>query len=87
MTGRKALYISRLMSARIEGLPPDENEDLLNELFEISEDPRIIFEHKWKLGDLVMWDNYASIHRRNDFPRDEPRLMRRLTLAGYGPLN
>lgn len=86
VTGRKALYISRLMSARIEGLSPDENEEILNQLFEISEDPAIVYEHQWSLGDMVMWDNYASIHRRTDFPRDEPRLMRRLTLRGYGPL-
>jgi taurine dioxygenase len=85
-TRRKALYISRLMSARIEGLSPDENEEILNRLFDISEDPSIVFEHEWKKGDLVMWDNYASIHMRRDFPRDQPRLMRRLTLNGYGPL-
>jgi taurine dioxygenase len=74
------------MSARIEGLAPDENEAVLERLFDISEDPAIVYEHEWKLGDLVMWDNYASIHMRRDFPRDEPRLMRRLTLEGYGPL-
>jgi taurine dioxygenase len=86
-TKRKALYISRLMSAKIEGLAPDENEEILNQLFDISEDPSVVFEHEWKKGDLVMWDNYASIHMRRDFPRDEPRLMRRLTLSGYGALN
>ncbi len=58
-TGRKALYISRLMSARIEG-----------------------YEHEWRLGDLVIWDNWCSIHARKDFPREEPRLMRRLTIEG-----
>lgn len=85
-TGRKALYVSRLMSAKIEGLEPEENEAVLEQLFDISEDPAIVFEHEWRLGDMVMWDNYASIHMRKDFPRDEPRLMRRLTLDGYGPL-
>ncbi len=86
-TGRRALYISRLMSARIEGLAPDESEEILEELFDRSEDPDIVLEHEWKIGDLVMWDNYASIHKRHDFPREERRLMRRLTIAGYGPLN
>ena len=81
-TGRKALYISRLMSARIEGLSHDESEEALNQLFDISEDPEIIYEHHWQLGDLVVWDNWASIHARNDFPREEPRLMRRLTVEG-----
>ena len=87
VTRRKALYISRLMSAKIEGLSPDENENILNQLFNISEDPSVVFEHEWLKGDMVMWDNYASIHMRRDFPRDELRLMRRLTLNGYGPLN
>lgn len=81
-TGKKALYISRLMSARIEGLSREESEDALNRLFDISEDPEIVYEHHWKLGDLVIWDNWCSIHARNDFPRDEPRLMRRLTVEG-----
>jgi taurine dioxygenase len=81
-TGRKALYISRLMSARILGLPRDESEAILEQLFEISEDPAIVYEHEWKLGDLVIWDNWCSIHARKDFPRDEPRLMRRLTIEG-----
>ncbi|MCC2098620.1 MAG: TauD/TfdA family dioxygenase [Hyphomicrobiales bacterium] len=81
-TGRKALYISRLMSARIEGLTREESESALNRLFDISEDPEIIYEHHWQLGDLVVWDNWCSIHARNDFPRDEPRLMRRLTIEG-----
>jgi alpha-ketoglutarate-dependent taurine dioxygenase len=81
-TGRKALYISRLMSARILGLSRDESETVLEKLFEISEDPAIVYEHEWKLGDLVIWDNWCSIHARKDFPREEPRLMRRLTIEG-----
>jgi len=81
-TGRKALYISRLMSARILGLSRDESEAALEQLFEISEDPSIVYEHEWKLGDLVIWDNWCSIHARKDFPREEPRLMRRLTIEG-----
>jgi len=81
-TGRKALYISRLMSARIEGMGRDESEAALETLFEISEHPSIIYEHEWKPGDLIVWDNWCSIHARKDFPRDEPRLMRRLTIEG-----
>ena len=81
-TGKKALYISRLMSARIMGLSKAESEDALNQLFDISEDPAIIYEHEWRLGDLVIWDNWCSIHARKDFPRDQDRLMRRLTIEG-----
>ncbi len=81
-TGRKALYVSRLMSARVEGLSREESEAALETLFDISERPDIVYEHTWRLGDLVIWDNWASIHARKDFPREEPRLMRRLTIEG-----
>ncbi|MDH7796090.1 MULTISPECIES: TauD/TfdA family dioxygenase [unclassified Beijerinckia] len=81
-TGRKALYVSRLMSARIEGLSRDESEAALAALFDISEDSSLIYEHHWRIGDLVIWDNWCSIHARKDFPREEPRLMRRLTIEG-----
>jgi taurine dioxygenase len=81
-TGRKALYVSRLMTARIEGLPAEESEAILSQLFDISEDPAIAYEHHWQVGDLVIWDNWCSIHARKDFPREEPRLLRRLTIEG-----
>ena len=81
-TGRKSLYVSRLMTARIEGMAKAESEEILAELFDISEDPGIVYEHKWQIGDLVVWDNWCSIHMRKDFPREEPRLMRRITIEG-----
>ena len=70
------------MSARIEGFPRADSDAMLDELFAIAEDPAIVYEHQWRLGDLVIWDNWASIHARKDFPREEPRLMRRLTIEG-----
>ena len=81
-TGRKALYVSRLMSAQIEGLSKSESDAALDQLFDIAEDPAIVYEHAWRLGDLIIWDNWCSIHARKDFPREEPRLMRRLTIEG-----
>jgi taurine dioxygenase len=86
-TGRRALYVNRLMSGKIEGMERDESDDILNQLFEISEDPELFYEHEWQLGDLLMWDNYCSIHMRTDFPRDERRLLRRCTVGGDGPLS
>ncbi len=81
-TGKKALYVSRLMSARIEGFSPEDSEAALAQLFDIAEDPAIVYEHEWRLGDLVVWDNWCSIHARKDFPREEKRLMRRCTIEG-----
>jgi taurine dioxygenase len=82
LSGRRALYVNRLMSAQIEGLDRAESEDILERLFEITEDPAIIYEHEWRVGDLLMWDNYCSIHARTDFPREEGRLLRRCTIQG-----
>lgn len=83
-TGRTALYISRLMTARIEGLPRAESDAILEQLFDISEDPAIVYEHVWTAGDVAMWDNRCSIHGRTDFAPTERRLLRRCTVEG-GP--
>jgi taurine dioxygenase len=85
-TGRRSLYVNRLMSAAIEGLERAESDDILDRLFEIVEDPAIVYEHVWQPGDLLMWDNICSVHARTDFPREERRLLRRCTVGGEGPL-
>lgn len=81
-TGRKALYVNPLMTARIEGLPADESRDLLAELFAFTENTEIIYEHVWRKGDLMMWDNWCSTHARTDFPPTELRMLRRCTIKG-----
>jgi taurine dioxygenase len=81
-SGRKSLFISRLISMSIVGMEHSESEDILNELADIAEEPSNVYEHEWKVGDLVIWDNWASIHARKDFPRDQQRLMRRLVIMG-----
>jgi len=85
-TGRRSLYVNRLMSAAIEGLERAESDDILDRLFEIVEEPAIVYEHVWQPGDLLMWDNICSVHARTDFPREERRLLRRCTVGGEGPL-
>jgi len=86
-TGRTALYVSRLMTAAIEGLSQSESDKALSELFAIAEDPAIIYEHVWQKGDLLMTDNRCCIHARHDFPRDQVRLLRRCTVKGDRSLN
>ena len=81
-TGRKSLFVDRLMTARLEGLPKEENESLLEQLYEIGERPEFIYEHKWQLGDFVMWDNRCAIHARTWFPPEERRLLRRCAIEG-----
>ena len=81
-TGRKALYVNRLMTDMSEGLPEDESEETLKLLFEHSEKPEFVYEHVWKIGDLVMWDNRCSMHARTHFDPNERRMMRRITVKG-----
>jgi taurine dioxygenase len=80
VTGRCALYVDRLMSAAIEGLPADESDALLDQLFPHME--HADYEHVWRLGDYVIWDNRCSVHARTDFPANERRLLKRGKVTG-----
>lgn len=82
VTKRKALYVNRLMTARIEGIPAEESEKLLEILFAQQERPEFIYEHVWEPGDLVVWDNRCALHARTTFDPSERRLLRRVTLEG-----
>ncbi len=84
-TGRKALFVNRLMSAQVVGMEADESEALLEELLDRSEDPAKILSHDWRPGDLVMWDNRCTIHGRADFPETTRRILRRTTVIGARP--
>lgn len=81
-TGRKAIYVNRLMTVRIEGLPEEESNELLAALFDHSERPEFVYRHVWRVGDLLVWDNRCSTHARDDFPSDQRRLMLRTTVKG-----
>lgn len=81
-TGRPALYVNRLMTACVDGMDRAESNDLLDELLAASEDPSLVYEHVWRPGDLVMWDNRCTIHARTDYPGTERRLLRRTTVVG-----
>jgi taurine dioxygenase len=82
LTGRKALFVDRLMTRAIQGMDPVESDAIMDQLYEIGERKEFIYEHEWQLGDFVMWDNLATIHARTYFPKDEERLLRRCTVEG-----
>lgn len=82
VTGRQALYVNRLMTAKIDGMARDESDAVLEQLFEISEAPEFYYEHKWAVGDILLWDNRCSMHARTLFPKQERRLLRRCTVKG-----
>jgi taurine dioxygenase len=77
VSGRKSLFLGRLMTRKVIGLDPAESEALLAELFDHAEKPEFVYAHRWTPGDLLIWDNRAVNHARADFPREEIRLLRR----------
>lgn len=81
-TKRKAVYVDRLMTVKILDLPDDESETLLNAVVDHSENREFVYEHEWRIGDLLLWDNRCSAHARTDFPSSERRLMLRTTVKG-----
>src|ERR1700722_12937599 len=85
-TKRKALYVNRLMTREIEGLPREESDAFLQMLFDHQEQPQFVYEHEWRLGDILMWDNRCTLHARTDFSAGERRLLRRVTLIGETPV-
>jgi taurine dioxygenase len=84
-TGRKALYVNRLMTDHIVGLPRQESDEILTLLFDHSEKPEFVYTHKWTPGDLILWDNRCTTHARTDFDASERRKLRRVTVLGEKP--
>jgi taurine dioxygenase len=84
-TGKKALYVNRLMTHHIEGLPRAESEELLALMFDTIERPDFIYEHRWRVGDLLLWDNRCTLHARRDFDPNASRWLRRVTIQGERP--
>jgi taurine dioxygenase len=85
-TGRKALFVCRLMTGYIENMAHDESDALLEELFEQVERPDIVYAHRWRAGDLLLWDNRCTVHARTDFDPGERRHLRRFTIQGDRPV-
>lgn len=81
-TGRKAIYVNRLMTVGIEGMEQAEADRLLAAVFDHAEKPEFVYAHAWRKGDLLVWDNRCSMHARTDFPETERRLLLRVTVEG-----
>lgn len=84
-TGRKSLYVNRLMTWSILGMEPEESREMLAFLFAHQERPEFIYEHVWQPGDLMLWDNRSCLHARTDFDPNERRRLRRVTVLGEKP--
>ncbi|MCF8532177.1 MAG: TauD/TfdA family dioxygenase [Reyranella sp.] len=86
-TGRKALYLNPNRLDRIVGMERAESDALLDELADEARKPRHHFGHVWKRGDIVVWDNRATMHRvMIDYPVGETRIMQRVLIEGDRPV-
>ncbi|WIM13943.1 TauD/TfdA family dioxygenase [Enhydrobacter sp.] len=82
MSKRKALFLGRRPGAYIHGLSVEESEALLDALWEHTTQERFAWYQKWRIGDLVMWDNRCVMHRRDAFDETMRRLMHRTQIVG-----
>ena len=86
-TGRKSLYISRNRMDHIVGMDRAEGHRLIDELTAHATQPRFVYRHKWRTGDLVIWDNRCLMHKANgDYPEGARRFMRRIIVMGDVPV-
>lgn len=86
-TGRKSLYITAGECVGIEGMPEHEALDLITELDAHCVRPEFLYRHKWRVGDLLMWDNTSAMHLAIcDYALQERRLMHRTTVIGEVPV-
>ncbi|MBP6815484.1 MAG: TauD/TfdA family dioxygenase [Burkholderiaceae bacterium] len=81
ITGRKSLYLSS-HAGTIIGMPTPEARMLLRDLNEHATQERFVHVHRWRLHDLIMWDNRQTMHRVRRFDESQPRDVRRTTVAG-----
>lgn len=74
-TNRQALYMGRRLNASIQNMPMEQSEGLLDEIWSFCTQRQFVYEHVWQIGDLVMWDNRCTIHRRDAFDSEQRRIM------------
>jgi taurine dioxygenase len=85
--GRATLYLGRRRNSYVEGYSREESDAVLEALWTHVTQPRFVYEHVWKLGDLVMWDNRSTMHRRDPFDGEARRIMHRTQIKGsYKPV-
>lgn len=84
-TRRKALFVSEGFTTRIVGLPEDESDEILAQLFAHSTAPENLYRHQWRPHDLVFWDNRCTVHLAVGCPSDQRRTLYRTTVQGDVP--
>ncbi len=85
VTKRTALFLGRRMNAHIIGMPLDESTELLDRLWAHATQARYVWQQNWLVGDLIIWDNRCTLHRRDAFDQNLRRVLHRAQVAGDKP--
>ncbi len=85
-TNREALYLGRRLYSYIPDLPVAESEALLDEIWESAVRSEYTWHHQWRVGDVLIWDNRCTMHRRDAFDPKARRHMRRTQIKGARPI-
>jgi len=81
-TKRRVLYLGRRRNAYVQGLPLAESEALLDELWSIATREEFAWHNEWQVGDVVLWDNRCTMHRRDPFDPNSRRILHRTQIKG-----
>jgi taurine dioxygenase len=81
-TGRQCLYLGRRRNAYLEGLSLAGSEALLDEVWEHATRDELTWYNQWRVGDVVLWDNRCTMHRRDPFDPSSRRIMHRTQMKG-----
>ncbi|WP_454255034.1 TauD/TfdA dioxygenase family protein [Pseudomonas sp. Marseille-Q8238] len=84
-SGKRLLYLSVHTEVELVGYEPERGQALIARLREHLQNPRFSYTHEWQVGDIVYWDNQATLHARNAFPATQRRRLKRISLAGSRP--
>jgi taurine dioxygenase len=84
-SGRRMLYLGRRRMAWLEGFDLAESDTLLDEIWAFATQPQFVWTHQWRIGDLVLWDNRCTMHRRDPFDASTRRIMHRTQVKGSAP--
>ena len=84
-TGCNTIFLGRRHGAYVNGCSLEESEALLDALWEHCTQPRFSYEHRWAVGDVVVWDNRATLHRRDSFDSKSRRVLYAAQVEGHRP--
>jgi taurine dioxygenase len=79
------LYLGRRKMAWLDGFDLAGSDALLDEIWQFATQPQFVWTHQWRVGDLVLWDNRCTMHRRDPFDSSTRRIMHRTQVKGSAP--